>query len=245
VNQESSQPFPETRDSIVRGLRSDDVLLRQRAFGTLAASYWKPVYKYMRLRWNLAKEEAEDLTQDFFTAALDREFLSTFDASRARFRTFLRTCVDRTVIDARRAATRIKRGGGVTTVNADFLSAEDELRVSVNPHADMDEFFRQECIRAIFELAVNRLREECTANGKDVHFAIFERYDVHAPSLALNLTYRDLALEFALPETQVTNFLAYARRRLRHHVLAVLAELTVSDAELADEAREIFGVELT
>ena len=41
--------------------------------------------------------------------------------------------------------------------------------------------------------------------------------------------------------TQVTNHLAWARRELRRLVLARLAEVTGSDAELRDEAEELFG----
>jgi hypothetical protein len=48
----------------------------------------------------------------------------------------------------------------------------------------------------------------------------------------------------AFPETQITNYLAFARRRLRHHVLETLATLTATDDELAAEAREILGVEI-
>jgi hypothetical protein len=57
-------------------------------------------------------------------------------------------------------------------------------------------------------------------------------------------TYDGLAVEFGIPETQVTNYLAFARRRFRHHVIETLAALTATDDEFAAEAREILGVEL-
>lgn len=238
--------FPTTRHSVVRALRGGDSASRERAFATLAATYWRPVYKYLRLRWTLSREDAEDLTQEFFSATLTRDGmpLSTYDPARARFRTFLRTCVDRAVIDAQRAATRIKRGGAVLPVSADFLSAEDELRTATT-QPDLDELFRQEWIRALFELAVSRLREECERTAKHTQFAVFRRYDIEGPTLATPPTYSQLGAELNLPETQVTNYLAFARRRLRHHVLEALDELTASDEEMADEAREIFGVERT
>ena len=50
-----------------------------------------------------------------------------------------------------------------------------------------------------------------------------------------------IAARFDLPLTQVTNHLAWARRELRRLVLARLAEVTGSDAELRDEAEELFG----
>jgi hypothetical protein len=44
--------FPATRHSIIRALGSDDAATKQRAFETLASAYWKPVFNYVRLRWN-------------------------------------------------------------------------------------------------------------------------------------------------------------------------------------------------
>jgi hypothetical protein len=42
-------PFPTTRRSVVLALSSDDAAARTRAFDTLVALYWKPLYKYARV----------------------------------------------------------------------------------------------------------------------------------------------------------------------------------------------------
>jgi hypothetical protein len=107
---------------------------------------------------------------------------------------------------------------------------------------DIDDFFRREFLRSLLELAVQRLEADLTRNGKAVHFRLFRRYDIDLPSMCAELTYADLAAEFGLPETQVTNFLALARRRFRQHVLESLRELTASDREFAAEARELLGI---
>src|SRR5438045_5331130 len=120
-------PFPATRPSVIRALNTGNRETRARALETLAATYWKPVYKYVRLRWNASREDAEDLTQDFFAQAFDRSTLERYEAGRARFRTFVRTCVDGVVANSRRDAHRVKRGGAVTFVPMDFAGAEMEL----------------------------------------------------------------------------------------------------------------------
>src|SRR5690242_5910909 len=107
-------PFPATRPSVIRALDDGDPATRERARDALARTYWKPVYKYIRLRWNASREDAEDLTQEFFAQAFERATLERYDASRVRFRTFLRTCVDGSVANARRDSNRIKRGGAFT-----------------------------------------------------------------------------------------------------------------------------------
>src|SRR5437588_5345911 len=57
--------FPVTRHSVVLAMRSDDPRQRLRAAETIAAAYWKPIYKYVRLKWNLEREDAQDFTQEF------------------------------------------------------------------------------------------------------------------------------------------------------------------------------------
>ena len=38
--------------------------------------------------------DAQDLTQEFFARAFEKEYLEKYDPARARFRTFVRTCLD-------------------------------------------------------------------------------------------------------------------------------------------------------
>jgi len=229
---------------MIRALAANDRHARERARETIAATYWKPVYKYIRLRWNASREDAEDLTQEFFARAFDRATLERYDSARARFRTFLRTCVDAAVANARRDAERMKRGGAVTFVSMDFAGAEGELAgVSAPPDEEVDAFFHREWVRAVFEQAVDHLRRECIFKQREEHFAMFMRYDVEPMDHDHRPTYAELARDCGIPETQVTNYLALARRRFRHHVLDVLVDLTGNDEEYAEAARDLLGVD--
>src|SRR5258708_29685813 len=116
--------FPATRGSLVRAAGSTDPALRRRAFGDLVAAYWKPVYKYLRLQRVLANEDAKDLTQAFFARALEKGFFDHFDPARARFRTFLRICLDRFAASEYRAETTQKRGGEFNALALDLESAD-------------------------------------------------------------------------------------------------------------------------
>ena len=51
--------FPATNHSAIINARSDDQLVRRRAFDTILASYWKPAYKYVRFKWQAGNEDAE------------------------------------------------------------------------------------------------------------------------------------------------------------------------------------------
>ncbi|MEO8448209.1 MAG: sigma-70 family RNA polymerase sigma factor [Gemmatimonadota bacterium] len=236
-----SDRFPETRHSIVANLGSDDPAVRSPAFEVLVASYWKPIYKYLRLRWQLPHEQAEDLTQDFFADSLERQLLAAFDPAKARFRTFLRLCLDHLVTDEFHAARRLKRGGGAPVLSLDFTGACDEVTGVAAPGDDPDALFHREWIRAVFEAAVGALEAEYAAMGKSAAWRVFAAYDLDRVRDVAEPSYADVAARVGVPVTQVTNHLAAARRRLRVLVLERVRAVTSGEEEYREELRELFG----
>jgi RNA polymerase sigma factor (sigma-70 family) len=238
--------FPATRHSVVAGIASTDHETRRVAFDALVSAYWRPVYKYVRIKWRADREDAADLTQEFFARAFEKGSLGRFDPDRARFRTFLRVCLDGFVANENKAAARIKRGGSVSFVPLDFASAENELggveALQSASADDGDAFFRHEWIRSLFAEAVESLRTTCDANGKQTQFSVFARYDLLEEG-AERPTYSQLGAEFGIPTTQVTNYLAYIRRELRRLVLDRLNALCATDEEFRLEARELLGID--
>jgi len=245
--------FPATRHSVVVGLSSPDLETRRVAFDVLVSAYWRPVYKYVRLKWRANRDDAADLTQEFFARAFEKGSLSRFDAQRARFRTYLRVALDGFVANERKAAARVKRGGELTFLSLDLGAAERELASHAGvdgtgvtgPPSDDDALFREEWVRSLFTDAVDCLRTSLHAAGKATHFALFERYDLADDDGGDRPTYAVLSRDAGIPVTQVTNYLALARREFRKIVLERLRELCATDEELAIEAREVFGIDVT
>jgi RNA polymerase sigma factor (sigma-70 family) len=243
----SSGKFPATRWSAILAARSKDPTERSRALDAIAAAYWKPIYKYLRLRWGKSNENAKDLTQEFFARLIEKTFLDDFDPGKARLRTFLRVCVDRFLANDSKAARRLKRGGGAQHLSLDFGAAEAELKearislsASASPQA-MDDFLEQEFIRNLFGATVEQLREFCASRGKQMYFQVFEAYDLADESDG-HAGYDELARKFRISVTDVTNYLAFARREFRSIALAKLREMTATDAEFQREARALLGV---
>jgi RNA polymerase sigma factor (sigma-70 family) len=233
--------FPVTRHSIVVAAQSSDPVERSRAIETVTAAYWKPIYKYMRMKWGMAREDAQDFTQEFFTRLIEKEFLEAYDAHKGRLRTFLRTCADRLYLNQSRDAQRLKRSGGATHLPLDFDTAERELPKG-SAAESIEEYFEKEWVRSLFSFALERLRAQCESSGKAVHFALFERYDL-AEEDGPRPSYAELAREFGLPVTDVTNYLAFSRREFRRAVLGQLREMTASEEEFRREARALLGVD--
>jgi RNA polymerase sigma factor (sigma-70 family) len=234
--------FPATRHSAIFAAQSTNVAERQRGLAILAETYWKPAYKYLRTRFRQSNEDAADLTQAFFARALEKDFFDGYDPSRGSFRTYLRTCLDRFVANEKKAATRVKRSPGSPLLSLDFAGAEEELlREDPADHRSLERYFHDEWIRSLFGHAVAQLEQECARRGKDVSFRLFERYELERGG-AGKVTYEDLAKEFGIAPTQVTNFLAFARREFQRIVLQRLREITISDREFREEAKSLFGV---
>lgn len=234
--------FPATRWSAIEGARSADPEERRRALDGIVSAYWKPVYKYVRARWRKSPDDAQDLTQEFFASLIQRGTLDAYDPARARLRTYLRACVDALVENADRDARRLKRGGGAPILSLEFELAEGELaRTGLpSPRDDLDSFFETEWVRNLFGMAVDRLREACDADGKQLHFGIFERYDLDDAE-SRRPTYAALAREFGVAVTDVTNHLAYARREFRRIALELLRDMTATEDEFRREARSLLG----
>ena len=236
--------FPTTRLSAIAGIRQADPVIRTRSLDTLAAAYWKPVYKYIRVKWGKSTEDAKDLTQAFFTRALEKEFFASFDPLRGRFRTFLRTCLDGFLANEEKSGGRLKRGGDVIHLPLEFETAEGEIVPAEIPSGeDLDRYFDAEWVRHLFALAVEALRADCAARGRDAMFAVFQQYDLEDAG-GERLTYQNLAERMGLPVTTVTNHLAAARREFRRILLDKLREITATDEEFRREARYLLGHDL-
>ncbi|HEV1286408.1 MAG TPA: sigma-70 family RNA polymerase sigma factor [Bryobacteraceae bacterium] len=214
--------FPETRPSAISAAVSDDQARRGPGQEAMIAAYWKPVYRYIRIRWRCSNEDAKDLTQSFFTAAIEKSFFAGYDARKGTFRTFLRVCLDRFLSNGRKFASRQKRSSDFVVI--DVAGAESP-----------EDIFEREWTRSVFEDAVDELRANFQSRGRRVAFAVFERYDL-AESPA---SYDELAREFGVTSTAVTNYLAAARRELRKLVLDRVRSVTSGDPEFRREARAI------
>ena len=235
--------FPETRRSAIVNIQSDDASLRDCAAEALITAYWKPVYKYVRIRWNRSNEDAKDLTQAFFTRTIEKDVFSAYDPAKGRFRTYLRSCLDAFLSNENKAASRIKRGGAASIVALDFETAEGELRqqdIRSNGQSP-EEYFHREWVRNLFSLALEDLQRDCHERGKHLQYRVFERYDLHDGGE--KPTYEIVAAEFGISAATCTNYLAAMRRLLRQLVLDRIRDTSPSDREFRSEARDVLGIE--
>ena len=158
--------FPSTQVSLLEAASSG---MPNEALERVIALYWKPVYRFVRFKFRKDNEDAKDLTQGFFTTALERDFFARFDPSKASFRTYLRMAVERFAANQHAAANRQKRGGDVQ-----FEPIEEHAATTESP----EQVFEREWQRQLFALALDDLRAYCEESGKHPQLRIFEAYDL-------------------------------------------------------------------
>jgi len=217
--------FPSTQVSLLEATAAG---MSSEALDWVIALYWKPVYRFIRLKFHKNNEDAKDLTQGFFAAALRRDFFARFDPAKASFRSYLRMAVERFAANQYAAANRQKRGG-----NIQFEPVGDRVAATESP----EQVFEREWQRQLFCLALDDLRAHCNENGKQLQFRVFQDYDLADDKRP---TYAELAVRHGIPETSVTNYLAWARRMLLGFVTERLRGTTSGARELREEMRRVW-----
>ena len=205
----AARRFPSTRYSVLEAARATDPAARRQAWDDLVAGYWAPVCGYLRWQCGVEAEDARDMTQEFFTTAFDRGTFDRYDPARAHFRSYLRLCLDGFAANHRKAAARLKRGGGRPQVSLSLSAPADSfpgspaelgersvrgMRGGGGPGSaaalgrlhdaspDPEEVFHREWVRGLFALAVADLRRHCQATGRAVQYQVFARYDLGTPA---------------------------------------------------------------
>jgi hypothetical protein len=220
--------FPETHYSIVSALRSDDAARARAAGGNACIAI-----RSSRPAASAAARARRRRDLRTSAHAFERDWLQRYDRSKGRFRTFLRL--------PRLRGTRTKgpRASSAAAGDASLLR-----RRPAATDAEVEAVFGREWVRSVFERSLEGLRQECEAGGRQLTYDVFVAYDIEGADAAERPNYAQLASRFAIPATQVTNYLNWARRALRRHVLDTLRALTASDEEFRDEARALLGVEV-
>ncbi|MEO8427663.1 MAG: sigma factor [Verrucomicrobiota bacterium] len=110
--------FSPTHWSVVLAAGQFDSPQRAAALEKLCGTYWYPLYAYSRRQGN-QPADAEDLTQAFFSAFLEKNYVARADRDRGRFRTFLLTSFKNFAANEWDRARTVRRGGGRQIVSLD------------------------------------------------------------------------------------------------------------------------------
>ena len=206
---------------------------RRKAFGELVRLYWKPVYFYIRRRGS-SVEDAKDLTQEFFSVGLEKDFLRSVSRSAGKFRTFLIAALNHFLSKRRRHDRAAKRGGG-HVVSLDFSGVEGTIpaRSDESPEAGFD----RQWVVALIEESLARLREESGREGR------LQEFDALAPVLTQGSRHYDaIAQSLGWTNQEVARRVFAYRTRLRALIEAQIRESVTSAGDFEEEVKAIFSI---
>src|SRR5437764_9508596 len=157
--------FATTHWSVVLSAGQGASTEANRALETLCRAYWYPLYAYVR-RKGYDAHAAQDLTQEFFTRLLARNYLSVADRNRGKFRSFLLGWLEHFLAREWTKAHAQKRGGGQASFSFDEVDAENRYRLEPAHELTPEKIFDRRWATALLDQAMARLREECLTSQK-------------------------------------------------------------------------------
>ncbi len=202
------------------------------ALSDLCRIYWRPLYLFLR-REGVGSEDAQDLTQGFFTMLIQDRTYRRADRERGRFRSFLLGALKHFLADARDLARAQKRGGGrVHEVFDQEAIAEVEAQVPIGDRWSSSVLFDREWAAALLRQTLDRLAQESALAGKTALFDELRPYLAGASDETI--PYQEISQR--LHRNAVTLRSDVSRLRTRYR--AILREEiagTVREAEEIDE----------
>lgn len=193
------------------------------ALEALIATYWKPVYVYIR-RWGYPSEEAKDLSQGFFADLLERDFLKGVSREKGRFRTFLLTVLKRYLINESERKRAQKRGGGKALLSLDFTRAERDFTIMPTTDETPERAFNR-------QWALEAMARALAALARETDPAVFEAIKPH---LAGGPAYEETAKKLGMTVIRLNNLIHRTRKRYRE-LLRIEVAGSLSDPKEADE----------
>jgi RNA polymerase sigma-70 factor (ECF subfamily) len=205
----------------------------QDALAALCARYWYPLYAYSR-RCGISADDAADLTQGFFARLLEQEIVRRADPIRGRFRAYLLGAFRHYMSHEWRRARAKKRGNGRKHINAEAA----EARYGLEPAHDLtaEKLFERHWALTALELAMEELRRQCAAAGKEQQFLRFKPFLAGGSGEA----YRQAGAELGLGEGAVRVIVHRLRRRYRKLLCDQIGQTVSSPEEVDEEIRHLF-----
>jgi RNA polymerase sigma factor (sigma-70 family) len=209
------------------------------ALSELCKTYWRPIFTYICRRGH-SIQDAEDLTQDFFTSLLQGPLLQRADPERGRFRSLLLKALQDFLGHATEKRDAHKRGGGVKFVSWDDWMAEAPSHLSISAQAlsswSPEQLFDLRWAATVVEQALRHLREECQSRRR---LRLFETLSLYLATDRADVSYHDLATILGIKESAVKKQLHNLRRRYRWLICEEVAQTVEDPGDVEGEIRHL------
>jgi RNA polymerase sigma factor (sigma-70 family) len=222
--------FLTTQWGLVATASAEGTTEARAALDGLYRLYCDPVYAFIRRR-GYGRQDAQDLTQDFFVYLLEKSALARANPQRGRFRSFLLGTLDHFLAHAAERAHALKRGGDCQFVYLDDDAAENHYQLAAQMTAE--KIFEARWAAALIEAALVRLRIELQAAGKGQIFEALQGFLLTGE----DASYQQIADRLSLSLGAIKMAIYRMRSRYRALLREEVARTVATPAEVEDELR--------
>lgn len=228
--------FATTHWSLVLAAAQRDSPESARALAALCEAYWYPLYAFARRRGH-GPEDAQDLTQGFFAALLEKEYLRVADSGRGKFRSFLLTAFQHYISKEHARARAQKRGGNCRHLSLDFEVGESRYTREPAHLATPEKIYQRRWAIMLLDRVLTNLSEEYGRTGKA---ALFDRLRIFLAGEQSTQPYAQVAAELEMTEGALKVAVHRLRRRYRELLRAEIAQTVERPDDVDDELRQLF-----
>ncbi|MBI4242875.1 MAG: sigma-70 family RNA polymerase sigma factor [Planctomycetes bacterium] len=224
--------FPETIWKIV--VHSSDKSKKdyKENLDSLIFMYWKPVYAYIRYKWNKSNDDAKELTQQFFTIFLETDFLSNFNPEKGRFRSYVKASLNYFLTDNKRRESAFKRKGDAAQISiSDVCEELFEGTGNTNPADSFDLAWA----KTVLSKALSILRKKLEESGKQDYFTAFELF--HEGDGVETKSRKEIAEKLKTTESNVKFYLSQSRDLLASILREEVTRSVLDPADVEDEMK--------
>ena len=229
--------FVTTQWSIVVSAGQPSSSDSRQALESLCQTYWHPLYAYVRHRVSDVNE-AQDLTQAFFTELLEKNYVGAADAERGRFRAFLITAFKNFLSKYWEKGKAQKRGGGQSPISLDFATAESGMYIDPESKGlTAEQYFDQQWAISLLNETLNRLEAEMAEKGKAVQYVELKGYIIGDSQ---GVSYAAAAQKLNMTVDAAKKSASRMRERYRELLREQIAQTVEGPAEIEAEIRSLF-----
>jgi DNA-directed RNA polymerase specialized sigma24 family protein len=236
--QEGGASFASTHWSIVAQSALTDAPEATNALAQLCEMYWPPIYSFIRRR-GYAPSDAQDLTQSFFAYFLRTKAYSRTDRLQGKFRSFLLASVKNFLADNWDRGQAIRRGGGYRFVSLDQGKAESFYDMASASDSTAEDLFELRWAKSLTAGALDSLRQELHAEGKD---QLFEQLKPFLTGGDVLPSYDEASARTGLPRATVKTHVYRLRQRYREIVRREVARTVSSPHEIDEELHYLCNI---
>jgi RNA polymerase sigma-70 factor (ECF subfamily) len=226
--------FPSTHWSMVVAAQNQSTTEGAAALAALCRVYWRPLYAYVRRRGH-APEDAQDLTQGYFSRLLEKDYLSQADIQRGKFRSFLLASLKNFLANEWDRNTAQKRGGRIAFLSLEEMNgAEKHFLISSRDSLTPEKAYERSWVLTLLGRVTEQLRLEFFEAGKS---NVFEQFKTFLTGDAGDETYSKIAATLGMSEVAARVAAHRLRGRFRDLLRAEIAQ-TLDHPEDPDAVEE-------